>query len=319
MRRNGEIDMKRITAALAILLVLAAGTAFAADNEINIALWKLPLNLPAMAALKDNTYEKAFAGDMKVNYVQLPSGPKQIQALAAGRLDISEGLGAAATLVGAANGADIVIIGANSRAPRAFAIVTQVGAINSVSDLKGKKVAGIKGSVVYQLMSKKLAEAGLTEKDIEFVPMKLPVATSALITGQVDAALLVGTEIIRAQKAGCKVLTDGRGVLEGLSLVVARGGFVREHPEAVAKYLETRGAIERDMETNRTKYVELAAEETGLSKDEASGLVSWFNFDSEITDGDIEELESTARYLTEKKMVKGEPEPHKLIYRNKAR
>jgi sulfonate transport system substrate-binding protein len=300
--------MKKLAATLLTLLIIASPCA--AKEKVSIALWKLPLNIPAMAALKDKSYEKNF---QEVDYVQLPSGPKQIQALAAGRLDITEGLGAAATLVGAANGADLAIIGANSRAPRAFAIVANNPAIKKVSDLKGRKVAGIKGSVVYQLMSEKLAESGLTEKDVEFVPTTLTAATAALLAKRVDAALLVGTEVIRASKGGCKVIADGRGVLNGLSLIVARGSFARTRPQLIAKYMEARKGIEAEMKTDPDKFISMAAKETGLTKEEAANLASWFDFNSTITDKDIKELEKTLEYLFSKKMIKNKLNLDRLI------
>lgn len=131
---------------------------------MRIALWKLPLNLPAIAAIENRTYEKAFEGEYKVEYINLPSGPKQVQAMAAGELDIAEGLGAAAVIVGIANGVDITIIDADSRSPEAFAVVVKNSKIKRIFDLKGKKVAGLRGSVVHQLLMELLHKEGLTEK-----------------------------------------------------------------------------------------------------------------------------------------------------------
>ncbi len=207
---------------LLIFLLTLSLSAEARDREIRIALWKLPLNLPAIAAIENGTYEKAFEGEYKVEYINLPSGPKQVQAMAAGELDIAEGLGAAAVIVGIANGVDITIIGANSRSPEAFAVVVKNSKVKGISDLRGKKVAGLRGSVVHQLFVELLYKEGLTEKDVEFFPMPLSAAASALIAEKVDAALLAGTEIVRAEKGGGRVLSDGKGIVKGLSLIVAR-------------------------------------------------------------------------------------------------
>ncbi|NLX85384.1 MAG: ABC transporter substrate-binding protein [Synergistaceae bacterium] len=207
----------RIRLVLIIIFLLSAYPVNGQDKEMRIALWKLPFNLPAMVSIENRTYEKAFEGQYRVKYINLPSGPRQVQAMAAGELDIAEGLGAAAVLVGIANGVDIVIIGANSRSPEAFAITVKDPKILRISDLKGKKVAGLKGSVVHQLFVELIRKEGLTLKDVEFFPMTLSASASALIAGRVDAALLAGTEVLRAEKGGCRVIADGKVILKDLA------------------------------------------------------------------------------------------------------
>lgn len=276
----------------------------AAEKEIRIALWKLPLNIPAMAAMDENAYEKAFSGDRKIDYIQLPSGPKQIQAMAAGALDISEGIGASAALVGIANGAKIKIIGVTSRSPKAFAVMVLDPAIKNAGDLKGKKVAGLRGSVVHELLLIYLAEAGLSENDIEFFPMTLHAAASALIGRRVDAALLVGTEVVKAQSAGAKILADGEGRLNGLSLIAARADFLEKNQPAVHKYLATREQIVERLRKNPDAFVPLVMNETGLSEVEAKKLMKLYDFDSQITSKDLEELRSTYLYLEKGNYIK---------------
>lgn len=115
---------KKLILVVAFLFFLSPA-AQAEDREMKISLWKLPFNLPAIAAIENGTYEREFNGEFRVKYINLPSGPKQVQAMAAGELDIVEGLGAAAAIVGIANGVDITIIGANSRSPEAFAVAVK--------------------------------------------------------------------------------------------------------------------------------------------------------------------------------------------------
>lgn len=308
--------MKKSTLLLSLTLLLLLtlrGGAFAAQEEIRIALWKLPLNVPAMAALEEKTYEKAFAGTRKVEYVQLPSGPKQIQALAAGALDVSEGIGAPAVLVGAANGADIRVVGVTSRSPKAFSVMVTDPAIKTFADLKGKKVAGLRGSVVHQLFLEGLEEAGLTEKDVEFFPMALSAASSALIAKRVDAALLVGTEALKAGQVGARVLLDGEGRLSGLSLIVVRRAFLEENPQAVRTYLDARRGIVERLEKNPDAFRSLVSAETGLSPQDAHDLMNCYDFDDRITKKDLEELNRTCKYLKNGQYVRKNPDINTLV------
>lgn len=308
------ITMKKILFLLLLVLTVLTRVSAAEEKEMNIALWKLPLNLPAIAAFQDKTYEKAFAGEVKVNHVQLPSGPKQIQALGAGQLDIGEGLGTTAVLVGATAGADIKIIGVCSRSPRGFAIVVSSPEIRAISDLKGKKVAGVKGSVVHQLYVELMEESGLTERDAEFFPTTLSAATSALLVGRVDAALLAGTEIVRAENGGARVLADGEGRLTGLSLIVARTKFIEDNPEVVDKYLRLRQDIIAAMKINPDKFITITAKETGTTEQEAKNIMDWYDFNDKITSKDIEELNKTLVYLEKMKMIREQVDIMRIIY-----
>ncbi len=305
---------KKMIFLLVILLTLSL-SAEARDREMRIALWKLPLNLPAIAAIENGTYEKEFEGEYKVEYINLPSGPKQVQAIAAGELDIAEGLGAAAVIVGIANGVDITIIGANSRSPEAFAVVVKNSKVRGISDLRGKKIAGLRGSVVHQLFVELLYKEGLTEKDVEFFPMPLSAAASALIAERVDAALLAGTEIVRAEKGGCRVLSDGKGIVEGLSLIVAKREFAEKNRAAIKKYLEIRERIRIEVVNSPRKIVPLLKKETGLTEKEIIKILPKFNYDAEISENDILELKKTAEYLIRENIIKSMPDINNMLWK----
>lgn len=314
---QGDVKMRKIPLITAMVLFCLVGTVQAKEHEINIALWKLPFNVPSMIALENKSYEKAFAGSGLVNYVQLSSGPKQIQAMAAGALDIAEGIGAAAVIVGKANGVGIKIIGVNSRSPGAFAVMTNNPNIKTITDLKGKKVAGLRGSVVHELFAELLENEGMDEKDLEFYLMPVAAAATALLSKRVDAALLVGMEIKRAQSAGARILADGTGHVEGLSVIAVRSEFLNDYPDVAAKYLETRDKIRKEIFRNPNKSLLLVTKETGLLLPEAKDMLTMYDYDTRITDNDVKELTKTVKYLLKEGIIKSNPDINELIW-NKA-
>ena len=304
------------TALMVIFLLSLSGAAGAREREIRIAMWKLPLNLPAMAAADGRVYERSFEGEYKIRYIDLPSGPKQVQAMAAGELDIAEGLGAAAALVGIANGADITIIGANSRSPEAFAIVVKNPKIRSVSELKGKKIGGLRGSVDHQLFVELMNKEGISEKDVEFYSMTLRTAASSLIAGRVDAALLAGTEILRAEKGGCRILSDGKGHIDGLSLIVAGRKFADENRTAVEKYLTEREKIRIKAVESLPDNMPMLKKETGLSEKEIIKMLSKYDYFTGITKKDVDELKKTAEYLKKENIIKHIPNINDILWKS---
>jgi sulfonate transport system substrate-binding protein len=300
-----ESSVRRKWATFAfIALIIFAFAEIGASAEITslrISGWKLPFNVPIMIELDRESYNKAFP-DFGVSVVNMQTGPQLMAALAAGEIDIVQGIGDAAFLVSVAGGVDARIIAAASRSPKAFAVVARSG-IENVSDLRGKRVAGLRGSVVHQVMVSALSEAGMTEADIEFFPMPVAQAGATLLAGRVDAALLVGGEILRAAKAGARVLADGDGRVDGLSLVVASSRFISEHPDTVRAFLEMRAGTLAFMKRNPEVAAVTAAVDSRLDLAEVESMMEWYDFDSTIKETDMKSLSSTLEYLKRQKLI----------------
>jgi ABC-type nitrate/sulfonate/bicarbonate transport system substrate-binding protein len=89
-------------------------------------------------------------------------------------------------------------------------------AIKKIADLKGKAVAGQKGSALNHLLFVALKKEGLTPADIKYVNMAGPQALAALISDTVDAALITGPSIVPDEAASTRVVANGNGLIGGL-------------------------------------------------------------------------------------------------------
>ena len=295
-----------------ILSSLYSTALFAAENNLRISSWKLPFNVPVMLELEGGRYSSAFPG-MKVTDVNMQTGPKLMAALAAGEIDIVQGIGDAAFLAAVAGGVDAKVIAVNSRSPKAFAVLTNNPSIKKISDLKGKRVAGLRGSVVHEVFIKAMSESNLAESDVEFFPMAVSQATAALLAKRVDAALLVGSEILRAQNGGARILADGEGRVRGLSLVVADSKFIRRYPNIVEQFQKMRRETLSAMKSNPTSAAATAAKETGLDVKSVSDMMIWYDFDSTIKADDRRSLVSTKKYLSENKIINSDVDIYSLF------
>ena len=225
-----------------------AAPAAAKPGAITITYVKAPLNVPSILEKKLASFDKEFAKDnIKVSYPEITVGSKQTEALAAGSLDFAHCLGGTSAILAAANGVDLKIIGMYSRAPKAFVVLVKDSAIRNVADLKGKKIAGPKGTILHQLILAALAKNGLRPDDIQFVSMDLPSSAAALMNGSVDAALSAGPDAIRAEKAGARILTNGEGLVEASIVTAVRGDFLMKQPELVKRFLTCQHLFPRDL------------------------------------------------------------------------
>ncbi|MFB4300284.1 ABC transporter substrate-binding protein [Actinomadura sp. NTSP31] len=143
---------------------------------------------------------------------------------------------------GASHGLKLKFV-AQSRVGQAGAdgIFTRKGsAIRSMTALKGKKI-GVPGtgSVADLVVDLRLAEAGVSPKDVEYVQVPVPNALSSLDNGQVDASWLTGTQESRAGTAGNPRIIDAwAGGAAGFPIAGWAGtdAWINGHRDTVAEF-----------------------------------------------------------------------------------
>lgn len=304
-----KITMKKIIimiSIMALFLVSFSSVIMAAESveEINISYVKLPLNVPSIIEKKKNLFEKEFNPDgIEVNFPEITQGSKMTQALAAGSLDFCNALGGTSLILAAANGVDIKMIGVYSRAPEAFTIMAKDPDIKSTADLKGKKVVGPKGTILHQLLLASLVKNDLNISDVEFANLGIGRGVSALLADSADAALVAGPAVPQALDSGAHIIESGEGLLDATIVIAVSGSFLDKHPRLVDRYLKVHQQSLEFMHNNPEETFELAAEETGISKESVKQMYKWYDFNPEITESDIKELEKTQQFLIDNNML----------------
>lgn len=156
-----------------------------------------------------------------------------INALNAGQLDCnSQTLGD--TISSMAGGADLQVVLTNDYSTGNDQIIVAPG-IKTVADLKGKRVAAEEGTVDHYLLLLGLKKAGLTSKDITFVPLETGAASAAFVAGKVDAVGVFAPFTTQALKRpGSTTLFSSKDFPGAISdHLVCRKEFVAKNPEKV--------------------------------------------------------------------------------------
>jgi len=294
------------------LCVVAMASAFWAPDvpaaarvdKISITYVKLPLNVPAILAKRLGLFEKEFGpSGIAIERPELTAGPRQTEALAAGSVQFASVLSSDSAILAATNGVDLKVIAAFCRAPKAFNIMTRNPAIKGIADLKGRTVAGPKGSLLNQLLFAALKKEGLKPADIRYVNMAGVQAQAALIAGSVDAALIAGPALIKAETGGAKVIANGEGLVKGLIVVAVSGSFLKDQPDLVHRYLKVHDQALQYFKTHPAESIKLVAEETGIGEADVKRMLPWYDFDPRIADSDIADLAATQTFLQENEML----------------
>lgn len=173
------------------------------------------------------------------------------------------------TIAPIAAGADLVVVLTNDNSAGNDQIIVREG-INSIADLKGKKVAAEEGVVDHYLLLLGLQSVGLTQADIEFVPLETGKAAAAFVAGQVDAVGVFAPFTTQALKrSGSKTLLSSQDFPGAISdhLVFSRQ-FVNDHPDQVQAVVDSWFATLDYINANQEAALNIMAQRAGVSVDE---------------------------------------------------
>jgi len=236
-----------------LLVAAAAGSAGAAETfRLGYSSW---VGYGPFFLAKKMDYFKEEG--IKVELVKIEDVAVRFAALAAGRID------AMATTI---DTLPVYLKPQGTKYQYLFALDDSKGGdgvvaskeIETIADLKGKKVAFTEGSVAQFYLNVLLRDAGLKQSDIEVVNMTSGDAGSAFVSGQVDAAVTWEPWLTKAKQAPHGHLltdsTENPGLITDVMLATADVIEARQ-PEIKALYRAWNRAVdfvkENPVEANR--------------------------------------------------------------------
>jgi NitT/TauT family transport system substrate-binding protein len=240
MITNVKKRLLAISSALILVVGLLAGCGAIEEEEtasqeeketIKIGYVNILSMASAIIAEKQGLISKQ---GLESEFYSFANGADLYKALASGKLDIAFA-GVPPTVNWASRGAEIKAIAKVGDGK--FGLMTPAeSAISQASDLKGKKLGTvIKGSGVDLLVRGfLLPEGGTDETQTTLVEMKMPNMEQAILNGNIDAAVAGEPFITFAELRGLKVVKE---LPDPAILVIAREAYLKEHPEAVKKFI----------------------------------------------------------------------------------
>ena len=192
-----------------------------------------------------------------------------MEALAAGQLDGNcQTLNDTISFAGSAvNGEVAVLVNDNSAGNDKIIVAEE---INTIEDLKGKKVAVEAGVVDDFLLTLALQEAGMSRDDVEIVDLETGAAAAAFASGQTDAVGAFPPFWLTALKReGSKELVSSKdfpGAIPDLLVVTQK--LIDEQPEQVRALVNTWFDILDFIAENPERADEIMAERADVSVEE---------------------------------------------------
>ncbi len=224
---------KLVAAALGVAVL--AGAAVAADKKVVVGYQTDAL--PSSLAIANGEFVKATG--YQIDFRKFNSGADVLTAIASGDVQVGY-VGSSPYAAATSRGLDVKGFYLASISGTDEALVVRNGSgINSLADLKGKKLAAAPVSTDHYQLLALIKSQGLTEKDVQVFAIPQPEIVAAYNRGDIDGGFVWDPALTELKKNG-KVLVTSKDVAEKgaptFSAWVATGAFAKEHPEFLKSY-----------------------------------------------------------------------------------
>ena len=268
--------MKRLVAALCTTaMVVVVGASLHAQapqalKKLTLAMAVTPPNLvhipPYLA--KDLGYFKEEGLDVEI--VSFEGGVGSLRTVMSGSVDVALTSGDPPILA-RVQGAPLKMV--YSTSPRLEAVMTVLGGIKEVKDLKGKKIGIQEPGGFSDLFSRRLlGRAGIKPEEVQFISTSTSGRVPALITGQVDTGVMHVEQAARAIKRnpGLRNLVNFWEVFPDAlyNVVIAQEKTIKDKPELLEGFVRAVIKANRYIYKNKKGTLDAAAEITGYSVEE---------------------------------------------------
>jgi sulfonate transport system substrate-binding protein len=223
----------------------------------------------------EGSLEKSLsAKGITVTWILFPAGPQLLEALNAGSIDFGN-TGEAPPIFAQAAGVNLVYFGNQPPYPKGEGLLVKKDSpIQSVSDLKGKRIALNRGSNVHFFLVKLLEKNGLKNDDVRPVYLTPADAWAALEGGSVDAWAIWDPYMSAAiDRSGARVLQDAEGVAANREFFLADRRFAEAHQEILLAVRDAAGRCGTWVATKPQEVISYLAPQLGMSEQVISKVV----------------------------------------------
>lgn len=264
MKRRTLIQWAAGSSALATVSALPS-LAQAAEAPKEIRLDYAYYNPSSLVIRRFGWLEEEFKKDgIGVNWVLSAGSNRALEYLNGNSIDIGSSAGLAAVL-SKANGNPIRTPYIFSRPEWTALVVPKNSPIQTLADLKGKKIAATKGTDPYLFLLRALHTVGLKRSDIEHVALQHADGKAALEQGRVDAwagldPLMAASEL----GAGSRLLYRNVA-FNTYGFLNVREDFIQRHPNEVRRVLAVYERARQWIQGNTRAAAQILSEEAKVS------------------------------------------------------
>ena len=246
-------------------LALVASAGFAQTKEVTIA--HQDMLIPYRTVMESGELEKATG--YKINWRMFGGGGDVIRAMASGDVQIGEA-GSSPIAAAASQGQDIKLIYILDDIADAEALVARNGSgINSVKDLKGKKVATPFVSTSHYQLMVDMKKKGLDPRTVTVMNMRPPEIAAAWERGDIDSAFIWDPVLSKIKPNGKVIATSGSIGKEGnptFDGLVVNAEWAAKNNDFVVAYVKAIAKADAEYKANAAKWTADSSQVKAVAK-----------------------------------------------------
>jgi aliphatic sulfonates family ABC transporter substrate-binding protein len=222
---------------------------------------------PVLVAAKENRSLETLLNPLgiSVSWLEFAFGPPILEAMRVGSIDVG-GVGDTPPIFAQAAHADLVYVGSRPSTGDSSAVLVPPGStLQTLHDLKGKKVAFARGSSAQNLTLAALEKAGLTFTDIQPIYLAPADAAAAFAHGDIDAWTIWDPYYAIAEaRPGVRVLASSKDITPQNSFYLASRAYAALLPQVIDKVVAGFGDVGTWCDAHKTDVAQLLSTGTGV-------------------------------------------------------
>ena len=276
--------MLPVVAAAIAALLFGAAPASAQQKEVTIAYQDMVI--PYRIAQEAKEIEKATG--YKITWKQFGGGGEVIKALAANAVQIGE-VGSAGIAAAVSRGEPLELFWILDDIGSAEALVVKNGSgINTVADLKGKKIGVPFNSTTHFHTLVALEQAKVNPADVQILNLRPPEVRAAWQRGDIQATFIWDPVLADAKKDGKVIMTSGqisastgKATFDGY---VVNKDWAKANKDFLVKFVKIMAAADANYAANKAKWtagspeIAAVAKWSGAKPEDAPASIALYQF-----------------------------------------
>lgn len=257
-----------------LLAAMLAGAAGAQTKEVVIG--HQDMVVPWRYAQETREVEKRTG--YKVSYRKLGSGAEVVRALASGAIHIGEA-GSSPFAAALSQGVPLQVFWILDDIHEAEALVARHGAgVNTLADLKGKKIGLPFVSTTHFHALVALQDAGIDPKSVQVLNLRPPEILAAWERGDIDATFVWDPVLAKAKQSGKVIVTSGQiaaktGKATFDALAVSTS-FAKQHDAFLAQFVQVLADADKAYTANKAAWTAASPQVQAVAKWSGAEAVS---------------------------------------------
>jgi taurine transport system substrate-binding protein len=225
----------------------------------------------------------------KINWKMFGGGGDVIKAMASSEVPIGE-VGSSPATAAASQGMDVQVIWLLDDIGNAEQLVARNGSgVNSLADLKGKKVATPFVSTAHYQLLAALTDAKINPKEVQILNMRPPEVAAAWERGDIDATFIWDPVLTKVKGNGKVIISSGDIAKQGkptFDAIMVNKAWAEKNQDFVTKLIAAIAKQDEAYKANQTKWtadsedVKAVAKIVGAKPEDVPAAMAAYNFPS---------------------------------------